>query len=287
MKENVSARLRTAIDDSTIHIERAQDLDRVQLAEILNGTTFAIVSGIIDADAVRSGKKQIQEQFDSARDRAATGEHPSEIMDNFQKLSVGGAEHSGVYRPRCMRTLYNPVWAEDIYGLRESFRELARLRNMMYGFHLDYAIDDIEGGFWTAARIHHYPAGGGFLVSHLDNVVPIVQKAEGISTYFQPVLVMSTRGEGDEHDFTTGGGFFEYEGERFFYEEHCNVGDVVIYSGATVHGVDDIDIHKPFDSTSISGRMGGFVTLYRHFERKNQLADYIPEVASSSDGGND
>lgn len=98
---------------------------------------------------------------------------------------------------------------------------------------------------------------------------------------------MSTCGEGDEHDFSTGGGFFEYEGERFYYEKHCNIGDIVIYSGATIHGVTDIDLHKTFDSTSCAGRMGGFVTLYRHFERKNQLSDYIPEVAASSDGNND
>lgn len=284
MDSNISTCLQKAIEESTIQIERPDQLDREQLADILNRTTFAIVSGIIDPDDVRAGKQRIRELFDSSKDRPATGEHPSEIMDNFQKLSIGGAEHSGAYRPRCMRTFYNPVWADDIFGLRESFRKLAGLRNLMYGFHSDYAIESVENGFWTAARIHHYPAGGGFLVSHLDDVVPVVQKAEGISTYFQPVMMMSTCGTRDDDDFCTGGGFFEYEGERFFYERECSIGDIVIYSGATVHGVVDIDIHKTFDSTSSEGRMAGFVTLYRHFERKNQLADYIPEVAAITEG---
>jgi hypothetical protein len=117
----------------------------------------------------------------------------------------------------------------------------------------------------------------------LDDVVPQVQKAEGISTYFQPVLMMSERGDGPDCDFTTGGGFFEYDGERFYYESHCEMGNVVIYSGATIHGVEDIDLHKAFDSHSPEGRLAGFVTLYRHFERKGQLGDYIPGAGGKSD----
>ena len=74
-------------------------------------------------------------------------ESPADIMDNFQKVSIGGAEHSGVYRPRCMRTFYNPIWADDIYGMRGAFVQTAKVRNRLYKFHEDFAISSEEGGF--------------------------------------------------------------------------------------------------------------------------------------------
>ena len=263
------------LGEATVHANVPADISTEQLAEILNKYNFAIVKGIVDPDTIRSAKQKIRSNYSQDNDHPATGEDPSDIMGNFQKLSIGGAEHSGVYRPRCMRTLYNPVWADDIYGLREVFRATAQVRNIMYGWDINYCIDEVEDGFWTAARIHHYPAGGGFLVSHLDDVVPVVQKAEGISQYFQPVVVMSKKGEGDDCDFRTGGGFFEVMGKRYYYEGDAELGDIVIYSGATVHGVADIDLHKTFDPRVCEGRLAAFVTLYRKFDRKGQLEDYV------------
>ena len=99
-----------------------------------------------------------------------------------------------------------------------------------------------------------------------------MQKAEGISRYFQPLIVMSEKGSGDHCDFETGGvDFSNSDGTRYYYEEGCLVGDIVIYSGATVHGVADIDLHRTFDNRSCSGRLAGFVTLYRVFDHKGQL----------------
>ena len=145
---------------TTVHATKPSDVSTAQLAGILNEHNFAIIKGIIDPGTIRAAKQKIRALYSQDNDHPATGEDPAEIMDNFQKLSIGGAEHSGVYRPRCMRTMYNPVWADDIYGLREVFRAAAQVRNIMYGWDIDYCIDAVEDGFWTAARIHHYPAGG-------------------------------------------------------------------------------------------------------------------------------
>ena len=86
---------------------------------------------------------------------------------------------------------------------------------------------------------------------------------------------MSKKGNGADCDFETGGGFFEVDGARYYYEEGCDIGDIVIYSGATVHGVADIDLHKTFDNRTCRGRLAGFVTLYREFKQKGQLRDYV------------
>lgn len=264
------------IEKATFSISSIDQLDVNSLSKTLNDYTFAIISGLIQPSAVKEARQKIDAWFDPKRIRPATGEDPSEIMDNFHKFSLGGAEHSGVYRPRCMGTIYNPIWSEDIFGLREAFRTVAQVRNVLYGFDLNYAVDEVENGFWTAARIHHYPAGGGFLVSHLDNIVPVVQEKSGLANeYFQPVLVMSKKGKEEDCDFVTGGGFFQVGSRRYFYEENCELGDIVIYSGRTIHGVADIDLHETMDSHRPAGRFGGFVTLYKHFNKKNEVQDFV------------
>lgn len=260
---------------TTIEVASPSDICRSTLSTILNEYSFAVIRGLIDPFCIESSKKTLIDLYLSGTDAPATGEHPTDIMNNFQKLSIGGAEHSGVYRPRCMRTFYNPIWSEDIYGMRQCFRTAARVRNIIYGFNENFAIDSVEDRFWTASRIHSYPKGGGFLVSHLDDVVPVVQKASGISRYFQPVIVMSKKGKGSDCDFETGGGFFELNKTRYYYEQEAELGDIVIYSGATVHGVADIDLHKAFDTRDPRGRFAGFVTLYKEFTKKRELEDYI------------
>ena len=260
---------------TTIEIDSPSEISRSELSSVLNEFSFAVIRGLINPDKIRLSKEKLINSFVAGSDAPATGEHPRDIMNNFQKLSIGGAEHSGVYRPRCMRTFYNPIWSDDIYGMRKCFELAARVRNIIYGLDEYYAIDKIEDGFWTASRIHNYPRGGGFLVSHVDDVVPVVQKASGISKYFQPVIVMSKKGKGIDCDFESGGGFFEINNARYYYEEEARLGDIIIYSGATIHGVADIDLHKTFDTRDPSGRFAGFVTLYKEFTRKRELEKYL------------
>jgi len=263
MKTTVQALLR----ETTFEIEQPGDLDRDAVLHALSKYSLARVRGVVDPQTIVRARARIAEHFSAARDRASLGEDPQELKDNFQKLSIGGAQGYGVYRPRCLRTLYNPIWAEDVYGMRESFRMLARVRNAVYGLHEDFAIDGIERGMWTAARIHHYPRGGGFLVSHRDNVVPIVMKRQGFDSFYQPIMVLSRKGV----DFEEGGGFVELEGERYFFETECDYGDIILYDGRTVHGVADIDPHRPFRQDSIEGRLAAFATLYKDMQKGERI----------------
>ena len=267
--------LKSLFEKTIFKINHPHEIDLEKLSFTLNTYSFAVIRGLIDPEHIVLAKSKLINLYASGSDHPATGENPSDIMTNFQKLSIGGAEHSGVYRPRCMRTFYNPIWADNIYGLRDTFVMAAKVRNIIYGFHQDFAVSSVQDGFWTASRIHSYPAGGGFLVSHVDDIVPVVQKASGISRYFQPVIIMSKKGNEVDCDFITGGGFFELDKRRYYYEEEAQLGDLVIYSGATVHGVEDIDLHVPFDTRNPRGRFAGFVTLYRHFTQKGELKNYI------------
>ena len=207
---------------STFETSKVSDLDFERLDGILKQTSFAIIRGLIEPKVIRDGVARILAHHDPDNDHAATGESPADIMDNFQKVSIGGAEHSGVYRPRCMRTFYNPIWADDIYGMRGAFVQTAKVRNRLYKFHEDFAISSEEGGFWTASRVHNYPRGGGFLVSHTDNIVPSVQsKAKLSNEYFQPVIVMSKKG-GPRLIFMTRADFLRWKESVFSTKKIAN-----------------------------------------------------------------
>lgn len=258
---------REILEETTFQIDRPEDLDREAVIHALSKYSLARITGVVDHEAIVRARANLARRFSAADDHPSLGEDPQSLKQNFQKLSIGGAQGYGVYRPRCLRTIYNPMWAEDIYGLRESFRVLARVRNMAYGLPIDFAIDGIEREMWTASRIHHYPRGGGFLISHRDTVVPVVQKRQGLDSFYQPIMVMSRKGI----DFEQGGGFVEIEGERHYFETECQYGDIVIYDGRTVHGVDDIDPHRVFRHDSIEGRLAGFATLYRDMQKGEKI----------------
>ena len=70
---------------------------------------------------------------------------------------------------------------------------------------------------------------------------------------------MSRKGE----HYKEGGAFVDVDGERIFLDDPSLPGEILIYDGRTVHGVEDIDPHEPRDLTTINGRLAGFVTLFK------------------------
>ena len=203
-------------EKATIRANSVDEIDRAHINELLDKNDFAIVEGLISPDEIIKAKASIAEQFDVANDHAATGEKPSELFNNYQKLSIGGGELRRKDLAKCIRTYYNPIFTEDIFGMHNAFRQAARVRNLIMGVDLDFAIDKIEDGFWTAARVHHYPTGGGFMQEHVDDYIPEFYAGTQIDTYYQPLIVMSRRGEGDSCDYSSGGGFFSLNRERIY-----------------------------------------------------------------------
>ncbi len=250
------------IEATTIKLEKAEELTREKLFPIMEKYSFARLVGLIDPVEIEAAKLLLKKKFDSSQDRPGTGEEPGELKGNFQKLSIGGAAQSGVYRPRFMRSIYNPLWVDDTYGMHKSFRIAAKVRNVIYNLPLDYATDEVQDGLWTAARFHHYPAGGGFLVAHRDTVMPVVHEEVGLGRFYQLLIVMSEKGK----DYKTGGGFVQLKDKKYFYEEWCKPGDIAIYDARTIHGVEDIDASETYKEQLFNGRVAGFVTLYKDLE---------------------
>ena len=131
--------------------------------------------------------------------------------------------------------------------------------NHLAGERLDFALDKIEpNGLWTAARFHQYPKGGGFFRRHTDYVVKDVAD-EKSTRFYQVVLTMSRKGV----HFKQGGAFVDVDGRRLCLDDVAEMGDIVVYDGRTVHGVEDIDPKEPLDLDTINGRIAGFATLFK------------------------
>lgn len=228
-----------------------------------------IVRGYFSAAEIESGMNGLRRGFNGGRDHATIGENPGLVMTNFQKLNIGGIFNTQIYRPRFLRAIYNPIWEEDIYGLRGMFRKLAGLRNAILEYEPGYAIDAIEeDGSWTAARLQHYPTGGGFLVEHVDSVLASVHDWAGYKQFLQFLLPLSLKGR----DFMRGGGYVLIEGEKVVIDDLMLPGDLAIYSGLIAHGVDEIDPHRPLVLGIETGRVVAFASIYKDL-RSNAAMD--------------
>ena len=88
-----------------------------------------------------------------------------------------------------------------------------------------------------------------------------VSKNENLN-FYQVILNMSKFGE----DFERGGAYIEKNGEKIFFEKDFQLGDIIIYDETSIHGVDEIDIHKNLNLDSFCGRITAFVSLYKNLK---------------------
>jgi hypothetical protein len=219
------------------------------------------VRGLFDRAEVLAAKAAVAARFDPALDRRHDPRDTESIRTNFQKLQIGANSGIDTRRTlgRFLRILYNPLFADDIYGLRALFARLCEFRNRLYGLRADYATWGTEDGLWTCARLHQYPRGGGFMVPHRD----MYSRAATVTAdlgYFQPFLLLSEQGT----DYQEGGAYIDLAEERIHYEAACLAGDVIVYDGRTIHGVADVDPLAPLELSHFTGRVAAFVSLYRH-----------------------
>jgi hypothetical protein len=241
----------------------ASDIHRLPLADIREAASthgLARVRGLFNRDDLRRTLAQIVERFDANGDQRHDPRDTDAVRRNFQKLQVGA--NSGVNSRRTlgrfMRVLYNPIFAEDVYGMRQHFVTLARVRNLLYGLPVDFAVHGTDEGYWTCARLQQYPSGGGFMVPHRDMYAQAASAESGL-TYFQLLLELTEKGR----DFMDGGAYVDVGEERRLYEDDCLTGDVIVYDGRSMHGVADIDPLQPLDLRRFTGRIVGMASLFR------------------------
>jgi len=238
---------------------RTESIDAIPIDAVrqsLERDHIACLRGLFKRDAIEAAKASIAGSFAPENDHPTSGNPADFAKRNFQKLRVGILpDKTNV--ARLLRTFYNPIWAEDIYGMRETFRSLARIRNRLLGEPEHFAIDKEEDGLWTSARIHQYPVGGGFMSAHQDTGASEAAISRGMG-YLQLFVSMSAKGI----DYEKGGAYVEHNRGRLAVDDFCLPGDIVMYDGAAVHGVAEIDPHRCLDMKTFSGRVVAFANLW-------------------------
>jgi len=188
------------------------------------------------------------------------GFHYSDLVHKpHRKLAIGSRNGDGEKYPQLLQTTYFSKDHSKYENLGKIFSYLISLRNRILGMDEGFGNDPEQDGFWNACRIHHYPAGGGFMFEHRDTLFPKLLEESGCP-FLQVLVVLSTRGK----DFHTGGGFVDdRDGNRIFYENENSLGNIVFFDGSIVHGVDDVDGDKVMNFSSQAGRVAGFVGSYK------------------------
>ncbi|MBD3222995.1 hypothetical protein GF314_17335 [bacterium] len=249
----------SCLQANVFHARSPESVDAGAINARVDRDAFAAVRGIFSPDEMAEALRSVRAGFRPELDQPAIGEAPAAVMRNFQKLAIGGAGNHWDYRPRFMRTIYNPLWEPDIYGMHAVFRRLAQVRNVLQQKPLNHAIDTIEDGLWTAARLQHYPAGGGNISRHRDAVISTVTGDAGVARFHQLLLLITSKGS----DFTEGGAFCEAGGQTYDLESEFRAGDIVIYDGTTMHGCWDVDPHVTPRLDTLDGRLVALVSLYK------------------------
>lgn len=247
-----------------IHIDSVEELDIDNVLSSLKNSGFCCIRGLISEDKMRAARKKFFSHFNAKLDNPSSGESPRDIQRNFQKLRVG-ISPAKPENSRLVRTFFNPLWDEDIFELHGAFRQMIHLRNRMLCKPDTFALDSIEEGLWTASRIQHYPPGGGFMSAHRDDLVIDAASDVGLG-FLQLLLVLSQKGK----DYLSGGGFIIKDNKFIDIEGETSLGDIILYDGDTMHGVDTIDPNKSLDLSTPYGRLVGFVTLYKDLSAKSK-----------------
>lgn len=249
-----------AFDDNLFQVEDAAQIPLDDFIDAMERRTFACIRGVVSPEQMRRAHERIVSTFDRRQDHPGKGHSADAVRSNFQKLLLGGESRSASNDDaRCFRACYSPFWAEDVWGLHDGLRKLARVRNRLAQLPLDFAIEGTEAnGLWTAARFHQYPRGGGFFRRHTDYIVKDVAD-EKSTRFYQCVLTITAKGT----HFEEGGAFVDIGERRVVLDDCALPGDIIVYDGRTMHGVEDIDPKALLDLDTINGRLAGFATLYK------------------------
>lgn len=240
------------------NIRDSVDAEKIYDTVLTEG--FAVISNVVAKNECRDVVNQFKDKVKASNDQPTIGSTPEDIQGYYQKLSVGGKMDGFDYRPRYCRVIYTPFWSPDIFKCHAAMRKVARLRNLLQGYSPNFAIDEIEDNCWSAVRLQQYPKGGGFFEEHRDVVLEEAQEKASLKRFLQILVLFTEKGE----DFHEGGAFVNHKGRKLDLELTAKAGDVVVYSGASLHGVDDIDPSEVADTARMDGRIVGLVSLYQN-----------------------
>lgn len=210
-------------------------------------------------DNVRGEAIGLQERLVA---KASTSKFSREELGNvegIQKYAVGPQNGSGENIAQFLITTYLGEISKTAPTLQKVSQELVRIRNILTDLDPKFG-NNVTDGFWNALRIHHYPAGAGFMQRHRDQGFPEALEKCGIR-YLQVSTCLSVKGE----DFHGGGGYVvdRRTGVKQYTDVPQRVIRLVFFDGSCEHGV---DVPSPGVSMTLDGskgRLALFSNLYK------------------------
>lgn len=95
------------------------------------------------------------------------------------------------------------------------------------------------------------------MTAHRDSRA--AENLKGLSdSYIQLVLLLTEKGA----DYRQGGAYIRRGRDAIDTEAGSLAGDVLVYDGNTLHGVEDIDPDLPFTPSDLRGRAVALATIY-------------------------
>jgi hypothetical protein len=174
----------------------------------------------------------------------------------WRKFAIGSKNGVGESYAQLLQTMYFDPTRPAHPSLNALFAIVIELRNRLMRVAADFGSDAARDGYWNACRVHHYPRGGGFMMTHCDTYFPIKL---GDLPFYQVMAPLSVKGR----DFTTGGGVIvTRQGERLNTDDIAGVGSLVVFDGKIQHGVEDVDPTEVMNFDDEGGRLAAFANLY-------------------------
>jgi hypothetical protein len=183
--------------------------------------------------------------------------HYSELRQApWRKLAVGSTNGVGEAYAQFLQTIYFDNGHSAYPHLNTLFKLIVEVRNRLMGVAGDFGDQPVRDGFWNACRVHHYPAGGGFMVMHTDTYFPLKL---GEYSFYQLLVPLSRKGR----DFNSGGGVIvNRQGAKINTDDEGGLGTILVFDGRTRHGVEDVDPDELINFDSPRGRLSVVCNLY-------------------------
>ena len=249
---------------SVLKVDNLNKLNQEKILKFIDKKGFIIIRGLFEKKLIRNKLKRLKKKKFLGSKSSLSG-NTKQIQKNFHKLCVGAAskitlkENVKIYRLH--RIIYNPLWCADIYGLKSIFVKFCKIRNFLLGLKSNFCITKkFEKNLWSATRILQYPVGGGHMSPHSDFVVKKINNKNKITKFYQLILNLTEY----RKDFNSGGAYIKFRNKKIFLEDKLQSGDILIYHGNSVHGVDEIDPHKKLNLINFNGRIVLMNSLYQY-----------------------
>ena len=174
----------------------------------------------------------------------------------WRKFAIGSKNGVGEEYAQLLQTIYFDPTGLQYRSLNRVFEVAIELRNRLMRVAPDLGSDPVRDGYWNACRVHHYPRGGGFMVTHRDTYFPVKL---GDLNFYQVMVPLSVKGR----DFSEGGGILvTQQGESLNTDEVAGMGSIVVFDGRILHGVEDVDPREVMHFDDEAGRLAIFTNLY-------------------------